>query len=79
MEDVLARVPGMMEISAAQELIGRMAFCARFITRGRARMNSAYACMASAEHLQVAKRQMMVSREMVDDMREFWHEVAQER
>lgn len=51
----------MMDLSTSQELIGRVAFWAQFFDRGRARLNSAYACLVAAEHLHLLQKQVMMS------------------
>lgn len=72
----LERGPALMKISTAQELIGWVAFCARFLTHGRTRLNSAYACLAAAEQMPLRSRQVMISQEMLEDLRAMWTDIT---
>lgn len=65
---LLDRAPALMELTRAEELIGLLAFCARFIPHGRVRLNPTYSCLASTEHLQVLRKQVMISKEMAEDV-----------
>lgn len=52
----LERWPELMDLAVAQELIWRVAFCAMVLVRGRAPLNSSYACLPAAEHMQLHRR-----------------------
>lgn len=75
-KSVLARGPGLMDLTKAQELVGCLAFCARFIACGSAKLNSAYACFAAAEYMQLRRNQVMVSDEILEDLRGFWYDIS---
>lgn len=70
---------GLMELGKVQELIGRLAFCARFVAHGRTRLNSAYSCLAASEHIRLRRRQVMISQEMMTDLRGLWDDVTKGR
>lgn len=44
--------------------------------RRRARLNSAYASLAAVEHLQLARRLVMISTEMIEDVTGLWSDIA---
>lgn len=79
LQPILAQGPRLRTISQAQDLIVILSFCARFVAQGSARMNSTYSWLAVTDHLQVSKRQIMVSREMLGDLRGLWRDICEER
>lgn len=56
-----------------------MAFCARFLKQGRARLNAAYACIAAADHMKLDRRLVMISKEMIEDARDMWRDISEGR
>lgn len=54
--------------ASLQKVVGRLTFYARFLEHGRARLNSAYAALAVARHLQCRESKAMISAEMVRDV-----------
>lgn len=76
---LLEKGAGLMELGKTQDLTGLLAFCARFVSHGCSRLNSAHSCLVATEHIFLKRRHIMISEEVLEEMQVLWDDVTKER